>query len=464
MTLDLARTVADAVLYEGYLLYPYRATSQKNQARWQFGVLGPPGAAEAGLGEESTMSVECLLSRAAGIAHRDDLSRPTVAVYLRFLQLQHRDLECLDPADPGRYVATNALRVDDDLLLSWDEAVDHELTWPSLSFDQLADGVRQAVTVASAEDVEPVTAADGTLVGRIVRRRWPLRAEVTAETSEVAGYLRLRITVENTAPAVPRSKDEAVQSSLLGAHLLLEASGTRFVSLLEPPDAAAASAAAACNQSRCWPVMAGPPGTDTVVLASPIILYDHPEVAPESAGALFDSTEIDEILTLRVMTMTEAEKAEARATDPRAREIIDRCDEMTPEMLQQLHGILREPRSASDATTDQAWLDTGGAAWWDPAVDESVRPDVDAVVIMGVSVRKGSRVRLHPSRRADAQDLFLADRDARVTAVLSDVDGDVHVAVVLLDDPAADLHDWYGRYLYFAPDELEPLTDPAAAG
>jgi hypothetical protein len=464
MTLDLARTVADAVLYEGYLLYPYRATSQKNQARWQFGVLGPPGAAEAGFGEESTMSVECLLSRAAGTARRGDLSRPTVAVYLRFLQLQQRGVECLDPADPRLYVATNALRVDDELLLSWDEAVDHELTWPSLSFDQLADGVRQEVTVAGAEEVEPVTAADGTVVGRVVRRRWPLRAEVTAETSEVDGYLRLRITVENTAPAVPRSRDEAVERSLLGAHLLLEASGTRFVSLLEPPDAAAASAAAACHQSRCWPVMAGPPGADTVVLASPIILYDHPEVAPESAGALFDSTEIDEILTLRVMTMTEAEKAEARATDPRAREIIDRCDEMTPEMLQQLHGILREPRSASDATTDQAWLDTGGAAWWDPAADESVRPDVDAVVIMGVSVRKGSRVRLRPSRRADAQDLFLADRDARVTAVLSDVDGDVHVAVVLLDDPAADLHDWYGRYLYFAPDELEPLTDPAAAG
>jgi hypothetical protein len=212
--------------------------------------------------------------------------------------------------------------------------------------------------------------------------------------------------------------------------------------------------------------MAGPPGTDTVVLASPIILYDHPEVAPESAGALFDSTEIDEILTLRVMTMTEAEKAEARATDPRAREIIDRCDDMTLEMLQQLHGVLREPRAAS-GPSPQAWLDTGGVPWWDPAADESVRPDVDAVVIKGVSVRKGSRVRLHPSRRADAQDLFLAGRDARVTAVLSDVDGEVHVAVVLLDDPASDLHDWYGRYLYFAPDELEPLkplTDHAAAG
>ncbi|MGI8523124.1 MAG: hypothetical protein ACR2K3_07415, partial [Nocardioides sp.] len=100
---------------------------------------------------------------------------------------------------------------------------------------------------------------------------------------------------------------------------------------------------------------------------------------------------------------------------------------------------------------------TGDVPWWDPASDESVKPELDSVVINGVSVAKGSLVRVHPSRRADAQDLFFADQVARVTAVLSDVDGGTHVALVLVDDPAADLHEWYGRYLYFAPDELEPL-------
>lgn len=80
-------------------------------------------------------------------------------------------------------------------------------------------------------------------------------------------------------------------------------------------------------------------------------------------------------------------------------------------------------------------------------------------MIEGVAVAKGSLVRVHPSRRADAQDLFFAGQVARVTAVLSDVDGGVHVALVLVDDPAADMHDWYGRYFYFAPDELEPLPD-----
>ena len=106
-----------------------------------------------------------------------------------------------------------------------------------------------------------------------------------------------------------------------------------------------------------------------------------------------------------------------------------------------------------------------GSTWWDPGgPDERVQPEVDAVVIDGVSVSKGSLVRVHPSRRADAQDLFFADQVARVTAVLSDVDGGVHVALVLVDDPAAELHDWYGRYLYFAPDELEPLIDQPGPG
>ena len=226
-----------------------------------------------------------------------------------------------------------------------------------------------------------------------------------------------------------------------------------FVSLLEP-SAAAAAAAARCHQERCFPVLAGRPGSTDVVLGSPIILYDYPEIAAESAGALFDSTEIDEILTLRVMTMTDAEKAEARATDPRAAEIIDRCDAMPAETLQQLHGVLRDPHGADRPT---ASFDTGDVPWWDPASDASVRPEVDSVLIDGVRVAKGSRVRVHPSRRADAQDIFFADQEAEVTAVLSDVDGGTHVALVLVDDPAADMHEWYGRYLYFAPDELEPL-------
>jgi hypothetical protein len=158
--------------------------------------------------------------------------------------------------------------------------------------------------------------------------------------------------------------------------------------------------------------------------------------------------------------MTDEEKAQARATDPLAAQIIDRCDSMSPEAMLNLHGVLRDPHASTD--TGLIPEVPAGVDWWDPLADNAVRPDVDAVLVNGVRVTRGTRVRLRPSRRADAQDLFYADRVARVTSVHEDVDGEQHVGVVIEDDPAADLHDWYGRYLYFAPDEVEPLIEGSA--
>ncbi|MGH3554117.1 MAG: hypothetical protein ACRDT5_16335, partial [Mycobacterium sp.] len=157
--------------------------------------------------------------------------------------------------------------------------------------------------------------------------------------------------------------------------------------------------------------------------------------------------------TLRVMTMTDEEKAQARATDPLAAQLIDRCDAMPPEALQRMHGVLRDPHQVAGLIPEIP----EGVEWWDPLADTAVRPDVDSILVNGVPVARGSRVRLHPGRRADAQDLFFAGKTAHVTSVHEDVDGNQHVGVVVDDDPASDLHDWYGRYLYFSPDEVEPL-------
>ncbi len=468
MSLDLVRSIADAVLYEGYLLYPYRASSSKNQSRWQFGVLGPPGASADSFGEEPGMEMQCLIAPGS-----DPSGSGAITVHLRFLQLQVRETQRLG-ADGG-FVPVSSLEVAGQSVLSWDEAVEQELTLPEHRLDEPLDTVLE---VPGGEDLEPVTDADGGEIGRILRRRWPLAARVRMTATPDDDHLRLSVAVDNIHPEVVRDKDTAIRTSLIGAHVVLELRGAEFVSLLDPPGPAA-DAAARCRQRRCWPVLAGPAGSTDVVLGAPIILYDYPEVAEQSQGALYDATEIDEILTLRVMTMTDEEKTQARATDPRAAAIIDRCDEMTEADLQQLHGILRDPsapallgaagpRSVTAPPTSSPFVDlrdaeppsfeTGDVPWWDPEADASVQPEVDAVVINGVRVAQGSLVRVHPSRRADAQDLFFAGQVARVTAVLSDVDGEVHVALVLVDDPAADLHEWYGRYLYFSPDELEPLS------
>lgn len=440
--LDHVREVADAVLYEGYLLYPYRASAHKNRSRWQFGVLGPPSAAPASFAEDPGMEMQCLLSVPAGA-----VAPAEVTVLLRFLQHQTRQVRRRD-ADGGDTVVPE-LVVAGVPVLSWDEAVECEVHLGKVPLTGSTDRLH---TVPGGEESEPLTDTGGATVGRIVRGRTPLAVRVRTRAEEDDGFLRLTVSVANEHAETVADKEAAVHASLIGTHLLVQARGAEFVSLREPSEEAA-GAAARCEQRRCWPVLAGPKGSTDLVMGAPIILYDHPEIAEQSTGALFDSTEIDEILTLRVMTMTEREKAEARATDPRAREIVDRCDAMAPDELQQLHGLLRDPH-AEDGT---GAFDTGGAPWWDPASDASVRPESDRVVIDGVDVAKGSLVRVHPSRRADAQDLFFAGQVARVTAVLSDVDGGVHVALVLVDDPAADLHDWYGRYFYFTPDELEPL-------
>jgi hypothetical protein len=436
---DRARAVADAVLYEGYLLYPYRANSGKNQSRWQFGVLGPPGAADAGIGEDDSLSAQFLIRNGDAIT-----------LVVRFLQLQHRGAE-RDAGEQG-FQSVDELTAASGSWLSWDEAVEVEVPFTV----ELAGPSQQwtlPVVAPGGTDVEPVVG------GRLVRTRRDVRAslDVAVEREkDPEGLDRVTICLHNTGAAAT-DKDDAIARSLIGTHVVAEAVHGEFISLLDPP-ARAAAAAARCRQHRCFPVLAGPAGENDLLLVSPIILYDHPEVAEQSEGALYDACEIDEILTLRVMTMTDLEKAQARATDPLAARIIDRCDAMSPEAMQRLHGVLRSPRTDGAAGRPGLIPEIpDGVQWWDPLADNAVRPDIDGLLVNGVRVARGSRVRLHPTRRADAQDLFFSGRTARVTSVHEDVEGNQHVGVVVEDDPAADLHDWYGRYLYFAPDEVEPL-------
>lgn len=434
---DRARTIADAVLYEGYLLYPYCASSTKNQSRWQFGVLGPRGAAKAGIGEDDSLAAQFVID-----------GESELSLVVRFLQLQRRHAERL--GGDGEFERVDEFSSGSQTWVTWDEAVECELSFGPFDLAELLDLTKARslpIEVPAGTDVDEV---DG---GRLIRTRTAITGTLDVGAEIDDGVYRVSLAVHNSATGIT-TKDGAIAASMIGTHVIAEVIGGEFVSLLEPPVAADA-AVGRCRQHRCFPVLAGRPGERDLLLVSPIILYDHPEIAEQSEGALYDSTEIDEILTLRVMTMTDEEKAQARATDPLAAQIIDRCDAMSPESLQQLHGVLRNPYIDSAARLVPEIPE--GVDWWDPLADTAVRPDLDAVLVNGVRVAAGSRVRLRPSRRADAQDIFFAGKTARVTSVHEDVDGQRHVGVVVEDDPAAEMLEGYGRYLYFAPDEVEPL-------
>jgi hypothetical protein len=432
VNLDPVRKIADAILYEGYILYPYRASAQKNRSRWQFGVVMAPGYAAAEESETSFTRAECVLEHGG---------QPAVRVLLRFLQVQRR-------TSGGESSAAEI----------WDEAVEREIEAAADAAALFGDGVTRAFTVEGGEDREE----------DVVRRREPLAGAVTMRATEVPGpwrALKLQVRVENRTDlgSVPRRREDALPTSLVAAHAIITAEGGKFLSMTDPPEWAA-PAVAGCRNEGGWPVLADP--DNRVMLSSPIILYDHPELAAESPGELYDGTEIDEILTLRTMALSDDEKAEARATDPRAAALLDRVDSMDPQVLARLHGTLRSPRpgpAAEPPTLTEAGEIEGSVPWWDPDADASVSPDTDSVTIGGRPIARGSLVRLRPgARRSDAQDMFLVGRIAEVQAVLHDVENNPYLAVSLYRQPDEDLRIAHGRFLYFMTDEVEPYESEDA--
>jgi hypothetical protein len=345
--------VADAVLYEGYLLYPYRPSAAKNRQRWTFGGVHPRCYSQAqGATEAWQMSTECLV-----------LDRPetTLTVRVRFLHLLDRSVAELTPplsswpeGEEPAHIRVPILRVGDRTYPAWQEASERTiLAGDHLRLIRLLDRPRPVPFTLDAERyLEPIRENGGegnSVVGMLIREHAPIAGEVQVSARRLdPGLVRLGITIQNLTPlADPReiSRQEALKHSLVSTHTILEVQEGEFVSLLDPPEAYQEHAAR-CENVGTWPVLAGEPGARDTLLSSPIILYDYPEVAPESPGDFFDATEIDEMLTLRILTMTDEEKQEMAATDERARQLLERTEALAREQLlgSQLHGVIRTLR------------------------------------------------------------------------------------------------------------------------
>ena len=344
MNLTPVERIAEAVLYEGYMLYPYRPSAVKNQQRWNFGVLYPPAFCAKQTGSESSfMQTECLVNAA-----RD--TRLTVKI--RFLQIVQRSIgrlripgrEAPDGVEPDLEIV-DRLEVRGRTYQPWQEAVEREHTYSAIDPHARAAFSTKELRYPSGKTFEYLRDDQGLAIGVIVREWQELKGavEMTAKYMGV-GVFRLTVRVENRTPPPPQAsnrtaaRDAIFLHSLVSAHTILGAEHGEFVSMLEPPRGYGILISM-CNNIGTWPVLAGDGAQ--AVLSSPIILYDHPQIAPESAGNLFDSTEIDEILSLRILTLTEDEKREMRDSDDRAREILERTENMPPEQLMKLHGVLR---------------------------------------------------------------------------------------------------------------------------
>lgn len=394
---DLVDKIARAVLYEGYLLYPYRHSAIKNQQRWNFGVLYPASWAATQTGSDRCyFRMECIAQAT---------EEAQVEISVRFLQLitRSRNMRC------------------------WQEAIEQQVATPRLSCIQLAASeFTHSETFVTADN--PVQLC--------------LQVAATRVRDDI---FRVSVQLHNTTCCQSPTREAALLHSLASAHAVVHIEGGHFVSLTDPPEQLR-DAVAACQNTGVWPVLVGHQAARNSMLGSPIILYDFPQIAPESAADLFDGTEIDEILTLRILTLTEAEKQELRISDPRARQLLERLESAPPEHLLQLHGVIR------------GMWPVQGEAWsaWD-TID--TKP-VAAAVVNGAELKKGDRVRLRPRKRADIFDTFLEGKTAIIDAVEQDFENRIQFAVVLEDDPGRDLGEMRqaGHRFFFSVQEVEPLA------
>jgi hypothetical protein len=314
------------VLYEGYMLYPYRRSAIKNRQRWSFGILYPPQYSEVGSGtERSILHSECLI-KIEGAAKLD--------VQLRFLHLLSREVAEVPKAR---------------LVESWDEGAERsaELEWDPVAAPQQKVEFR----FAGSDGQETLLDSAGNVSGFVNRTQHELTGFVAVSSENISeSVLKLTLEAGNTTGLPPNAhdRDSALLRSLLSAHIILTATGSEFVSLLDPPEELR-KPAANCKNIGNFPVLLGDQekGQRDMLLCSPIILYDYPQVAPESAGDFYDATEMDEMLTLRVMTLTDEEKREMASSDDRARMLLERTEQTAREQLSRTHGAIRSLRPLS---------------------------------------------------------------------------------------------------------------------
>jgi len=344
MNLGLVEKIAKAVLYEGYMLYPYRPSAIKNRQRWNFGVLYPGFYSQAQTGSDASMcQTECLV---------EGSQLSTLEVKVRFLHLIERSVGQLDlpqnqlSADEiPNFRIVEKLEVAGKVFYPWQEAMEQEISMPIRNLASLRlEPLLQPFLLPSQKECEVVRDPSGQTAGVITHRGEQIRGTILISAERASdGVFKICVRIQNDSPfetAERGTREEALLRSLVSTHTILGVEDGAFVSAVDPPESLR-ELLADCHNIGTWPVLVGEEGQHDTILSSPIIMYDYPQVAPESAGDLFDGTEIDEILSLRIITLTDEEKCEMRQSDERARQLLERTETLPAEQLMKLHGVLR---------------------------------------------------------------------------------------------------------------------------
>ena len=384
-------TLVDSLLYEGYALYPYTPGATKNATPTPFGIVYPPSYAAQNSATFDHLRAECVIEAPEG-------AKLTGTV--RFLQVsgerhegEPRSLE-LPPTE---------LRV-----------LAEERVGTTFEFEG-AEKVEGRVRIR-AELLE----GDRARVRLCVHNTTPDPAAPGGEAEEAGGTLFEEM-----------SRSDSLRYSLISTLVVIETSAGRFISPLE----------GGCESVNTFPVLANP--DDTAILGAAFVLPDHPKMAPESLGNLFDNTEIEEALLLHVHALSDDEREQIEGQDEAVREMVARAASTTPEEIMNLHGRLEEI---------------------EPAEPGHPNPGESEVPTARGTVRKGGKVIIRPKPGGrDIYDTLLAGRTATVERIYFDYDDQIHVGVTVDGDASQELFRETGRYIFFKGDEVEPVNEREVA-
>ena len=387
MKTDLNELV-QTLLMEGYALYPYTPSAHKNATPTPFGIVYPPVYAEG-----SPTTFDRIQMNGVVEAGPDG----TLAVTVRFLQhdgVRHQaEPRCVElPATSLAELCTGGM----------------------VSTEFAFDSVRGHINMSARELLD--------------------------------GMTRITASIYNTTEVEPGlDRKVALMSSLLSTHVIARVTDGKFLSPIAPPEhAVMALMTSACVNT--YPVLAT--DEDDVLLGAAIILPDHPQLAPESRGDLFDGTEIEEALLLHLLALSDDERASIEDQDPAVREMLRRAIETTPEEFAKLRGRITMSDPAPPPPAHVAAAIEG---------DQEVRGE-QSITVDGVTFNRGDTVRLKPDEGRNAQDHLLTGHPATIERIYIDKEDGVHICITVDDDPGQDIMRDIGRYLYFKPDEVEVLS------
>lgn len=391
MPVEMLEQLVDSLLFEGYALYPYTPGATKNATPTPFGIVYPPTYAATLTSTFDNLEMRCVLEAPPDAA---------LAAEIRFLA-----------AGGDRH-----------------QAVEHRI---DLSGKMV--GVLEAAPIELEKRIAPSGDGDIELVIGVSLSTRPLSG----------GSFEVTVRVENRTEC-PEGLDRgaALRYSLLSTHPIARVSGGRFISPLERMS----------TSTNTYPVLAT--SGDDAVIGATIVLPDHPQIAPESRGGLFDSTEIEEALLLHVHVLTDDERADIEAQgDPTLVEMINRASSATSEDIMALHGRVTISDPAPERYTDPV----SNEPPTEPPGLEDPRAGQDEAVIDGKTFRRGGKVVIRPKPDADLHARMLDGRTATIERIFTDYDGKMHLGVTVDDDPGQELMRETGRYLFFFAPEVEVI-------